>query len=187
MNVRDLPKVVLTKGSQRLVEAWSGWRRDRLLPRKTDMDLSALAEFMPWLALVEVLDADIARMRVAGSSLSEVYGMEMTGRSLKEVTAPADWPRRSARYQAQVGHPCGSYYFRRDTLPEGKVVSYETVALPVDADVEGRQRHMLCVISPLQHWYELDGPPSPHVVPMATDFRFVDIGAGRPETRLEGA
>lgn len=181
MHVRDLPKVVLSRGCQRLVEAWDGWRGARMLPRKTDMNLAHLAEDLPWLALLEVIDKDLARPRVAGSSLRDVYGMEMTGRNLKDITDPADWPRRSARYMAQVGQPCGAYYFRRDTLTDGKIVSYETLALPVEADAEGRQRHMLCIISPLQHWYGLDEPAEPHLVPMPTAFHYVDIGAGHPD------
>lgn len=179
MQVTDLPGIVLSKGCQRIVQAWSAWRGDRLLPDKADMDLGELAEFMPWLGLLEVAGPDEARLRVAGSGLREVYGAEMTGRNLKDITAPEDWPRRSARYLAQVSRPCGTYYFRRDLLPDGKAVSYETVALPVQAG--GGERQMLCIIMPLQQWHALGQPAAPHLIPMPTAFQYVDIGAGIPD------
>ncbi len=177
MHVRDLPKVVLSRGCRRVVEAWCGWRGERLLPAKRDMDLGELAEFMPWLGLLEVIGPEEARLRIAGSGLRDVYGQDMAGRNLKDITAPADWPRRSARYAAQVDHPCGTYYLRRHTLPVGKTVLYETVALPVE--VEGARRQMLCIIMPLE-WHAHPAPATPYVLPMPTDFRYVDIGAGLP-------
>lgn len=179
MQVTDLPGVVLSKGCQRIVQAWCAWRGGRLLPGKADMDLGELAEFMPWLALLEVAGPDEARLRVAGSGLRDVYGTDMIGRNLKEITAPEDWPRRSARYMAQVSRPCGTYYFRRHTLPDGRTVSYETVALPVEAEEGVRQ--MLCIIMPLRQWQTLGRPAAPHLIPMPTAFQYVDIGAGIPD------
>jgi len=181
MRLSDLTGIVQGKGSPRLIGAWMTWRGQRVLPRKADMELKDVAEFLPWISLMEVVNADLVRMRVAGTALRQIYGADITGRNIKDITAPGDWPERSRRYRSVVTQPCGTFYHRRDTLPDGRIVSYEGIALPVDADATGQVRQMINIYSPLQEQYTLETQRGDRVLPMPTSFHFVDIGAGVPD------
>src|SRR3546814_18920611 len=44
---------MLSADSRKLFEAWQGWRGDRLLPRRADMDLVSISRLMPRLAVID--------------------------------------------------------------------------------------------------------------------------------------
>jgi hypothetical protein len=179
-DVRSLLGMAKSEQSVRLVEAWLRWRGERMLPRRIDVKLTEIARILPSIGLLEVLGADAVHIRVAGTGLRDLYGVEITGRNLKDVTAPEDWAERAARYRALGAQPCGSLYTRRDVLPQGRIVIYEGVGLPVDADDSGAKRQVIFCVAPLDRSFSLEPPTDAREIPLATEFRFIDIGAGVP-------
>lgn len=177
LTIDELCAVTLGAGPRQLIDAWLGWRGDRLLPLKAEADLRDIARILPWVGLLEVLSPDHVRMRVAGTALREVYGVEMTGRNLKEISAPETWRVRSARCVELVTRPCGSRYVRHDVLPDGKQVLYETVSLPLDVDAAGSCRHAIFCIAALEQSFAVTPPSGPRLVPLPLEFDFIDIGA----------
>jgi hypothetical protein len=181
MHIDDLDSRLRGAGTLRLLRAWWQWRGGRLLPMKRDMDLNDLRAVLSWVGLLEVVDAETVRLRVAGTGLAEIYGADMTGKNLKDISAPEHWPKRRDRYRALVDRPCGSFHTRTDTLPDGKIVSYETVALPLDVDAAGTRRHVVYCATPLHESFAVERPTGKRALPLAQNFAYVDIGAGAPQ------
>ena len=69
---------------------WASLRRGARLPARRDLDPAALKRHLPTVSLTDVLDGPGGfRVRLAGTGLWDVYGREITGRTLPEVYAPA--------------------------------------------------------------------------------------------------
>jgi hypothetical protein len=179
-DIRSLPQMAKSEPSAQLADAWLRWRGDRTLPRRADVKLSEIARILPVVGLLEVRSADEVHVRVAGTGMRELYGAEITGRNLKDVTAPGDWVQRAARYRALGAQPCGAIFTRRDVLPNGRIVVYEGLALPIDADAFGAKRQVIFTVAPLEKSFAVSLPPTAREIPLAADFQFIDIGASVP-------
>lgn len=166
--------------SRRFIGAWLGWRRTgRLLPKRTEMDLSDIKELLGRIILFELIAPDDIRIKVAGTQLREHADFEATGRNLAELTPPGHWPMRRWRMQEMAALPCGGVMITRDQPAIGFGGTLETVTLPVEPDEDGRPRLLLSNVAVLG-----DVHPSvkgrPRIVPMVDEFRFLDLGAGLP-------
>lgn len=180
MRFQDLDSATQGAGTLCLVRSWHRWRGNRAVPLKTAMDLRDVKAFLPWLGLLELGDADTVRARLAGTALLNVYGADLTGKNLKQITSPHRWPARNAHCRSLVSQPCGLIHRCAKPLPEGKCATYETVVLPLDVDASGSSRHLLYCIAPLP-----DNPPAGWLGRLrapatVTRFEFVDIGCGIP-------
>lgn len=72
------------------------------------MRLPDVADILSSLALLEIVDPETIRFRVAGGRLRDYTGVELTGRNLAELTPLEHWPTRRHRYQSIIGTPCGA-------------------------------------------------------------------------------
>src|SRR3546814_19582298 len=84
---------MLSADSRKLFEAWQGWRGDRLLPRRADMDLVSISRLMPRLAVIDVKAPDNALFRLAGTEIEHHFGERLTGRSYIRMV-PAERKQR---------------------------------------------------------------------------------------------
>lgn len=176
----DLPNFVRARSNAMFASAWLRWRSGRLLPGRSEMNLRDIAAFLPGVRLLEFDEDGDVRFRLVGTGLREVYGAEMTGRSLRALTNPQDWAARHWRHRAAVDQPCGLLFATTDTFPYDKQIRYETVCLPLDAiDRAPSRRTILSHLAILDATF-VDRPSELRPFPTPTSFRFVDIGAGTP-------
>ena len=95
--VSELGVSAQVEGAQEALYAyWAGLRRDGRLPSRSDVQPGDLKSFLPHLSLIEA-DADrLFRVRLAGTGLYDVYGAEITGRTVREIYSgpAADYWRR---------------------------------------------------------------------------------------------
>ena len=180
MQLPELVSCAKGVGTRRLVEAWQSWRKGRIVPLKSAMDLRDVRMFLPWLGLLELGDADIVRARLAGTALRDVFGIDMTGRNLKRITRQEDWARRNARCRSLFNQPCGSIFRCTKPLADGKMAPYETVALPLDVDPSGSHRHILYCVARIDHVEGEHGARRRRSSLRPVQFEFVDIGCGSP-------
>ncbi len=181
MKVDQVRSAIQGAGNRRVLDAWLRWRGARLLPQRRDLEIGDIAADLPYVGIAEVLPSGDVLVRVAGTALRRIYGVELTGRNVKDFTASADWPLRWWRYQRMVTRPCGSFYTRRDVLEGGRIVVYESVGLPLDTDGTVDRRQLLWSLVPLDETFTLDPTTAARTVPLATSYAFIDIGAGEPE------
>lgn len=70
-----------------LVDYWSARRGpDRPIPARHDLDPAAVQPLLPWIMLLDVLEADY-RYRLVGTGLDGLFGRALTGTTLRQ-----SWP-----------------------------------------------------------------------------------------------
>jgi hypothetical protein len=162
-------------------KAWLGWRGDRLVPRRADMQLRDIASILDRMTLFEIRSPDEVAIRLAGTSLRTLVDFELTGRNFRDVTAPGEWPERRRRLLAMSSHPCGGVMRYRDIQPTGRIVTFGAVTLPLDSDRPDAPRLLLSCSSLLNRSFELPARNQERAIPVALSFTLVDLGAGVPE------
>jgi len=76
--------------SIREVEAyWQGLRAGRLVPRRSEVDPRGIERSLEFAFILERIAPGLARMRIAGSHLSDLMGMEVRGMPLSTFFDPA--------------------------------------------------------------------------------------------------
>lgn len=160
---------------------WHGWRGDRLLPRRADIELDALRRMLPLVVMIEYRSPDEAIVRVAGSRLRDFLGYELTGANYIDLAPVEDRAVRSYRCWAVATRPCGSRLVYDHRLESGRVAQSEVVSLPLDADQAGSPRMTLANIAPLTPRDPNSEGPAGTQIEVATTFAFLDIGAGVPD------
>jgi hypothetical protein len=181
MNLDELRLHVRQPQTIQFLDAWLKWRGSRLLPRRGDVQLRDIVQFIDRAILFEIIGPDEVMVRVAGGSMRELVGVEMTGKNFKSFSSAKDWLTRSYRFMAMATTPCGSCMVLRDLLPSGRTVVYEIVQLPIDPDEAGKPRQLIASNSTLDRYFGDPRPQDGRVVPIPVDYHFIDIGAGAPQ------
>ncbi len=91
-NVFSMTQNVSEKGFTPLaqVEAyWEGLRGTRLMPFRSEIDPRGIEHALEYSFIVERIAPGIARLRIAGSHLSDLMGMEVRGMPLTAFIAPS--------------------------------------------------------------------------------------------------
>lgn len=176
-----LPFEQVTPETVSFVNAWSGWRGARLLPRRSDMRLSDIKQLLPMVSLLEARSPTDVVFRVAGSRLRDYLGVDLTSSNYIELAPEAFRPIRIWRVQQQLTRPCGALFIYPHRFPSGQVAPAEVVSLPVDDGRLGKPPMLLSVITPLTSRTEDPPPGGRREVYFAVEFAFIDLGAGIPD------
>jgi hypothetical protein len=91
------PPAAAIRAHEELFAYWNSLRRGEAAPPRERLDPGGMTRLLPTVSLIDVLRGDGLdfRVRLAGTGLYNVYGREITGRSLDEIynTAAADYWR----------------------------------------------------------------------------------------------
>jgi hypothetical protein len=122
------------------LDYWRGKCAGRAMPRRIDIDP---VEMRAWLAGTFLADvyfdsasgrpADV-HFRVAGAAVGELYGMELTNRSLSEVDMDGYRYQGFANYLCVVEQRQPKYSISRYVGDDGKPHSYEMLLMPLTRD-----------------------------------------------------
>lgn len=77
------------RSHEELFAYWGRLRKGGRLPGRRDLDPGAFKRLLPAISLIDVAGPADFRVRLAGTSLYDVYGREITGRRLTEIYGPA--------------------------------------------------------------------------------------------------
>lgn len=169
---------MMSTDSRKLYEAWQGWRGDRLLPHRADMDLVSISRLMPRLAVIDVKAPDSALFRLAGTEIEQHFGERLTGRSYIRMVSPDRQQQRGELLWRIATQPCAVLQHVACDWQSGHHGVTEIFGVPVLPDRDGEPVQMLGVVSRLPPlvWDAKD-----HITAMrSVTLRFVDIGAGLP-------
>ncbi len=90
------PRLALHEGSAQtaaiaeLIAYWHSRRRGRDVPRRSEIDPRGIEPLLSNAFIVERIAPGLARLRIAGSHLTDLLGMEVRGMPLSAFIAPAD-------------------------------------------------------------------------------------------------
>ena len=98
-----LPKHLTSHPKLDLVEAlWTKLRGDRVLPRREDFDLRTMIPWATHLSVATAMPMGRFQFRLFGSDLAFVYGQDLTGRFLDELSPKDLWAVVTLHYQEVV-------------------------------------------------------------------------------------
>lgn len=166
--------------SRQIFAWWMDARKDRLMPEAGDVHPRKLVELLPYIRLLQWNDEDDLIVRIFGSALAAVSGIDMTGSSVFLVD---DYPEREndkARLKLIHDHPCGLLLHREYIAPDGVPCVCEFINLPIGAASDGLGR-IIGTIIPCVRIEESKLKFSVTGEPVLRRAAFIDIGFGLPE------
>lgn len=179
--LRDL---LSTKACIDFVNAWLEWRGDAVVPHRGQIRLEQIARHLKWLSVLEVRSPEDMVFRLVGTAINDTRGRELTGASLKDLSLPEDWPRRSAITWACASHPAGLTYRVLFEYSLGPPVFSEYVVLPVFPETPGAPIQVFTIREPLKDVSLALPQLKTRYNHAGEGNRFVDLGAGTPSTSL---
>jgi hypothetical protein len=99
----ELPRHLLSHPKLDAIEAM--WRKlcgGRTLPQRADFDLKSMSPWAPHLSVATVAAMGRFQFRLFGTELARVYGQDLTGRFLDELTPRDVWSVVIQHYQEVV-------------------------------------------------------------------------------------
>lgn len=132
----------------RFVAYWSSMRRNGDVPMRSDIDPRGIEDLLPNAFIVEKIAPGLARLRIAGTHLSDLMGMDVRGMPLSALIVP---PSRDSLSRALVN------VFDRPALariglaaPGGfgrPALTGTLVLLPLRSDLGDISRALGCLVS----------------------------------------
>jgi hypothetical protein len=164
----------------RLVEYWAELPKDALVPRRADLDPTAIREILPRFLMWEIKSSHDATWRLVGSGIREWFGRELTGESALGIHEESARPKVIAAGLAMAAQPCGAWGLMTLHSPQGYDFVVEVLSLPL-RDARGRINLFASTMERVQDraYFDAIAAAGARMVNFL-DHRFIDIGAGLP-------
>jgi hypothetical protein len=159
---------------------WIEARGEALVPSRPAISPRAMVKVLPWITIADVSDPDKSIVRLMGSSVTDRYGTNPTGRDWREMVPDDLKPLIADAVRAMLKAPCGVYYKFQLLQKSRLVCEAETLGLPLRKNNEAVPALTICQTTdrPRPFGVEIDNALECKVLPIAV--RYVDIGAGVP-------
>lgn len=90
---------LVLREQREIFDYWRRCARGRRMPARSDIDPVAIPHLLPGLSLLHIEPDGDARYRLAGTRVREIYGMEVTGKSVFEL----DFRDKASYWRAAYG------------------------------------------------------------------------------------
>lgn len=130
------------------VEAyWEALRGSRLLPKRSDIDPRGIEQALENAFILERIAPGIARLRIAGSHLNDVMGMEVRGMPLTSFFVPAARAEIADLLEVVFQTPAVSTLNLRSTVAAGcPELEARLILLPLKSDLGDVSRVLGCLV-----------------------------------------
>jgi hypothetical protein len=166
---------------RRFLGTWMKWRGQRVVPVRDDALPEDLGAALPALAILEVEARDRVTIRIAASDAMSLTGQKLKGANLLDLTRPEDRAARMVRLWQLVTTPCGVLTDAHLILKSGMTCPMRSLILPVTAAADTAPR-LLYIVTDFSEAREPGPGDKAHIIPLSETYRFVDIGAGVPDS-----
>ena len=124
---------------------WEAIRAGRLVPRRSDIDPRGIERALEFAFILERVAPGIARMRVAGSHLSDIMGMEVRGMPLSAFVTPTGRNDMSEVLEQVFDSPARATLDLMSPSAIGKpAIDAKLVLLPMKSDLGDISRALGC-------------------------------------------
>jgi hypothetical protein len=117
--------------SQTLYAYWNEVRGNRLAPKRFEIEPSCLAEILPDTFILERIDPQTARFRLAGTRICEAFGVEFRGANFFEMFAPEDRAALQRQFSAIAGQGAAGLFTIDASTEAGHSARFEITVLPL--------------------------------------------------------
>lgn len=117
--------------SQTLFAYWNNLRSDRIAPRRFEIEPSSIASILPDTLILERIDPEVSRFRLAGTRITEAFGVEFRGVNILDLFGNEDrlTLQRQLSISARQG-AIGCFAIKAETST-GRAVAFEMTLLPL--------------------------------------------------------
>lgn len=161
-------------------EYWASLPKVDLIPMRASFDPADVRGILSSFEIHEMIGPGHIRVRLAGTSVTDRYGFEITGRNYLDIVHPS---RREKVWRALshiVNHPCAMIVYIRSVRASGLEVVSEAVGFPF-RDEEGRANQVIYQDNarpPVEYWdYRVDDRKASRALRRT----YIDIGGGVPD------
>ena len=159
---------------------WLSLPRTDLIPRRRDFDPQALAPILSTFMIFEIVGPDNFRTRLAGTTITEHYGREITGKNYLDLRTPEERPTVEAAMRQIVLQPCGQRATHLVRTGDGKGRVSDAFGLPMRDD-HGRATLLYYQIDDLR-LDDFKSREERYLAEITTaSLDFIDIGNGVPD------
>lgn len=131
------------------VEAyWEALRGNRLLPKRSEIDPRGIERALENAFILERVAPGIARLRIAGSHLNDLMGMEVRGMPLTALFTPNSRRDMADLLEEVFQAPaCSTLTLRSESGVGGRPLDARMVLLPLKSDLGDVSRILGCLAS----------------------------------------
>lgn len=179
------PDYVMTQPCRDFYVAWSSWRGDSLMPHRRDVRLEEIKPLLPSIMVLDALSGSDVSFRLVGTKVVDRLGFDPAGMDYVNMARPEERHVRTYRLGQHLSQPCGSWFIVAHPYANEVFAPTECLVLPVRP---GGDQPGLQLFAMSEHIGEgpliWDAIGKAQEMPVAEEFRFVDIGAGVPAEKF---
>lgn len=180
----QLPPFAERSAISDVLKAWCRWRGRELMPLRSQIKTNDLPDLMRGMMLLEAQAPDSFIFRFSGSLYQDIYGFDFTGMNYLEITDASVRELRSRRLWSLVEQPAGAVW----TTPSVEGQDFVGVSVPIAPDEPDTVLKIMQVVVPVRGVQGLAAERKrrrQNHVEFSDQFRYIDIGAGKPDRALE--
>jgi hypothetical protein len=169
----------LNPRARAFADYWLSLPRTDLIPHRRDFEPGALASILNTFMIFEIVAPDHFLVRLAGTTVIEHYGREITGQNYLDFRSAEERPVTRAAMTLIATHPCGQLVRQTIQTGDGRGRISESFGLPMRDD-EGRATLLYYQVDDI--WLDdFRTREERYLVGKRTAVRlFIDIGNGIP-------
>ena len=162
-------------------EYWQALPKSAGVPMKRALDPGAMRRFIASFVIVERRSPQVFTIRLAGSAVRELSGVELTGTDALALRDGEQREKGTAAYEAQLATPCGAWGIVIGRSAAGFHVPSEVMVFPLRDD-DGSLRFLGGTIEPCSPAVRPDRAGAAEAKMLSwPEHRFIDIGFGLPK------
>ncbi|HBA44045.1 MAG TPA: hypothetical protein DCZ07_13830 [Alphaproteobacteria bacterium] len=166
--------------SQQLADYWFNLKKSGLLPEKKTINPRDLQSLLPQIVMLERDEAGLFKVRLSGTGITELWGIEPTGKEFLAHAALQNRDKVQSLLQSALQQPCGLIMRYDDLYTDGRLIQTEFALFPIRMSANQTQI-LFGVISAADH--EEQSWPQPLLATAfyrIKNFQFVSVGGGTP-------
>lgn len=180
-----LQRPELSAPAKEFARYWQGLPRACGVPLRQDFDPTSLPSILPSFVILEVVDDQTVRIRLAGTAEVERYGHEITGLNYLDFVPEGRKAKALGAFRHILDYPCGMLAKIYSTSNSGEPYINEALGFPVRSSPD--QLNLIYFQSnnyPRSSYHDTRNDPlTQHVA--VTQRIFVDVGFGVPQDFCE--
>lgn len=180
----EIPAFAQDPSIRAFLAAWNRWRGQAVAPKRSDIRLGDIPGLMRGVMLMDAFAPEKMVFRYAGSQYQDMYKFDFTGLNYMDITPQENRALRAKRLWGVVAQPAAAVW----TTPPVGNVDFIGASVPILPDEEGHPRKImqLTVLSKEVHEAKVAAREyERETVYLSDNFRYIDIGAGKPDTGVE--
>lgn len=178
---KAFPDITFEHDNNRLfADYWASLPKVDLVPMRTSFNPRDVPEILSTFTIHEMKGAGEIYLRLAGTSVVALFGMEVTGQNYLELVHPTRWEKVERALNHIVARPCAMIVFIRSVRNSTLESFSESIGFPF-RDAEGRITQVIYQANPLELQEYWDYRSDRRETSRATRRAYIDIGAGIPD------